>query len=308
VKFPSFLFKNSWNHIKWIFLTLVCLLFFTFFKLPQDQINRWLDFSLKKQMEPYGLSFRAEESYLSYMLGLSYTLKNVNFFSEASYAQTDDLSHFDKIQIVPKIMSLFLGNKGINLTLLESQGSLKTEFSANSKNFDIIYQAKHFDLQKTGLLALFLGIQVKGFLEGKGRLSGSLQDMSSFKGSCHLKIQQASLESQIFLGLSLPAILLSEIKLGLLFEKETLLLQEVQVGNATDSDVRGTVSGNIKLGKTWNTSSLQTTVKVNFSEKFMKSFFFLSALLANGKQEDGSYAFSITGPVSSASLAPLKES
>jgi hypothetical protein len=90
-------------------------------------------------------------------------------------------------------------------------------------------------------------------------------------------------------------------------DKAKVTIKTFQLGKAsnTTDDVHATVSGDLTLGKQWESSNLNAKATFSVSDNVKKAFVLLDALLGSAKQPDGSYAYSLTGPISAINPLPL---
>src|SRR5688500_12286170 len=61
----------------WITYGTLCLVLFTFLKLPDDRIKNFIEGSLSSFLATKGISMVAKESHLSLWFGLTYVMKDV---------------------------------------------------------------------------------------------------------------------------------------------------------------------------------------------------------------------------------------
>jgi len=166
------------------------------------------------------------------------------------------------------------------------------------------------DFGKLGVLPLIANIQGSGVLDGNGNLSGDFSTPSTLEGNVNLKLSRVTLEQQMLYGFSIPKILISEGIIEIDIEKAKARIKSFRIGHPTNpatlaDDIQGTISGDMTLAKFWEMSNLNLKLNFSFSEGLMKSFILLDAILGAGKQANGSYGFSLTGPLSSPIPTPL---
>jgi hypothetical protein len=108
-------------------------------------------------------------------------------------------------------------------------------------------------------------------------------------------------------GFNIPKIAVSESVADVTFGKGKATLKTVRIGKTgnTAEDLRGTVTGDLLLAKSWDSSTLNLKIRFSLAESILKSFMLLDAILGAGKQPDGSYAFNLTGPLSAPMPIPI---
>lgn len=292
----------------WIGFAIFSLIFFTIAKLPDDRVKGYIDGNISNFLAPRGISYTSQESSLSILFGLAYTLKGVTLNLPPPYPA----GHLDQIKVSPSLLSLLLGRVAVNFELYDkaSEGGSLTgsaSFSKNGTSFSTTYKAKKFDLGKTGILPALTSLQILCVLDGNGSVSGNLSDPHSLEGNLSLQLGKVSLEPQSISGFSIPKVNISDGVAEVVFDKGKATVKSFRLGkpgNPAD-DIQGTLAGDLALGKQWESSTLNMKARFSISENLMKSFVLLDAILGGGKQPDGSYAFSLTGPLMAPVPAPL---
>jgi hypothetical protein len=62
----------------------------------------------------------------------------------------------------------------------------------------------------------------------------------------------------------------------------------------------------VVLGRNWQYSTLNLRADFSLSQNVIKSFVLIDALLSAGKKPDGSYSYTISGPLYSPTPTPAK--
>ncbi len=289
----------------WIFYGILCLSFFTFIKLPEDRIKNYIDGSITSALGTKGISLSSKESRISFFLGFSYSLQDVivHFPGPGSPAQIDN------IEISPSLLSLLFGKTGGTVSMTQGGGSLTGSFTIKDSQISLAFQSKKMDLGKLKILQAFPNIQGSAILDGTGKLSGDLNIPSSLNGKLSIQLSRIAIDPQTLMGFSTPKINLSESNIELTIDQSKATFKTFQIGKQGNSsdDIRGIVSGDLSLAKQWDSSQLNLKIRFSISESIMKSFILLDTILGSGKTSDGSYAFSLTGPLSSPFPAPITE-
>lgn len=273
----------------WGLLSIFCLLFFTLLKMPDDKIKDYLNGSINAALASKGIELSASESKLSYFIIPTYWLKDVTLRVPQQAS-----SHIDEIQISPSILPMMFGKLSGTLKLLNGNGKLRSHFSFKNESLSLHFRATELDVGKVALLPILLGIQGSGIVNGKGSLSGELSHPNSLDGDLKLQASKFNFEPQSLAGFSLPRIHISDSLIEMAIEKSKLDIKSFKLGKPSD-DLQATVTGDVLLGPSWNTSKMNLKVQFSLSESVKKSLILLDTLLGPGKQADGSYLYSLTG-------------
>lgn len=283
------------NRAGWIAFGLFLLIFFTIIKIPDDRIKGLIDGNIANFLSQKGITYSASETKLSYLFGISYTLKGVtlNFPSQSAPG------HIDEISVSPSLLSLLIGKTGGSVDVSNAGGSLSASFSSRNTSFSSSFKIKKLDIGKLGVLPIAVGIQGSAVIDGEGSVSGDMQIPSSLDGKVSLRLSKGVIDPQTFFGFSVPRIGISEGTVEVVFDKSKATIKTFHLGktgNAAD-DFQGTLTGDVTLGKQWESSTLNLKTHFTLSENIMKAFILLDTILGSGKQLDGSYAFSLGGGV-----------
>lgn len=291
----------------WITFGAVCLILFTLIKLPEDRIKAYVDGTIAAALAEKGISFNAAEGRVSYLLGLTYTMKDVT----VSFPPPTAPVHIDKIEFSPSILSMLISSIGGKVWIENGKGELSAAFSVKNTQFSVSYKAKKFDLQKLGILPVIAGVQAAATVDGLGSFAGDSANPASLEGEAALTLTQISLEPQTIAGFSIPQLSVSDAVAEIKAEKGKAIIKTFRVGKAPGTgakgiidDIQGAITGDITLAKQLEASLVNLKLHFSFSDNIMKSFVLLDALLGAGKQPDGSYSFILTGPLTSPVPAP----
>lgn len=295
--------KRIMTAVGWTFLGLFCLIFFTLLKLPEDRLKNYIDGSISAVLAPRGISLTSTDSSLSFIFGLSYTMKDVtlNFPPPAAPA------HIDRLQVSPSILPLIIGRMGGAFKIKNGDGTLNGSFSMKKTNFSFSFRAKKFDLGKVGALPLAAKIQGSMILDGTGSLSGDMMSPVTLDGGTEIKLSKIVIDPQMVMGFSVPRLNVSEGTIDVAFDKAKAAIKTFRFGkqgNPSD-DIQATITGDITLGKTWDASQLNVKTHFSLSPSILKAFSLLDAILGMGKQADESYAFNLNGPLLSPMPTPI---
>ncbi len=296
--------------IGWSAFGVFFLLLFTLLKLPEDRIKNYVQGTIGQVLAAKGLSFSAEKGAISMGLGLKYVMKNVTISSDAG---DEPPAKIEEISFSPGILSLMTGAPGGTLYLKQAgkvAGELESTFSMRGTSFSVSFDAKNLDLGKLHALATLAGVKAGGMLTGKGSFSGDMNVPSTLTGNADLLLSQVVIESQAIQGFNVPKLYISEAKAEIAAEKGKATIRALRLAKGATTtagvdDLQALVTGDVMLGRNWDSSTLSAKATFRVSETVTKAFVLLDALLGSGKQADGSYGFSLSGPVFSPQSVPL---
>jgi type II secretion system protein N len=286
----------------WIFFGLFCLVTFTLLKLPGDRIKTYVQGMIAAQLAPKGISFTAEKGYISIGWGISYVMKEVTFVFPPPQAP----AKLDKVTVTPSILPMILGYQGASFALHQGDSKVTGSFSMKGPQISASLDVKQLDLGKTGILALAGGIKGGGVVTGSASISGDSTIPSTLNGDVDLSLSKVVLEPQTVVIINIPRVAISESKIELVADKGKATIKTLRIGKpGSPDDLQGTASGDIMLGRNWDSSTLNAKINFKVSETLLKTLFFVDAFLSPGKQGDGSYSLTLTGPLTAPNAVPL---
>jgi type II secretion system protein N len=294
----------SW--IGWGSISLVFLIAFTIAKLPQTRMKNFIQGMISSQLASEGIGFTADQGELSLGLGISYQMKGITLTPRAPAPPI----RIDELRVAPSLLSPLTGNLGGTIWIRNSGGSIKiTGSSAASRtrsDFSFQFEAEKMDLGKLGILPLLAHVEGSAMIEGSGSLSGDLNNPSTWNGDIHLNLSRIVIAQQSIQGFSIPKLTDSEGKIELAIDHGKAVIRAFKLGKAgSQDDIIATLTGDIMLGKQLPASTLALQARFKLSDKILKAFSLIDALLGAGKQPDGSYAFSLNGPLTSPIPQPI---
>ncbi|MGK5084641.1 type II secretion system protein GspN [Bdellovibrionota bacterium FG-1] len=286
----------------WIGFGLFCLLFFTWIKLPQDRIKNYVQGLIAAQLAPKGINFSAERGYVSLGWGVSYVMKNVTI----NLPPPEAAAHIDRIEVSPSLVPLIFGYQGGSISLEQGEGSFSASVSMKGTNVSGSFKTKKMDLGKIAILPMAAGIHGSVMATGKGAFSGDFSVPSTLSVDLDMTLGKVVLDPQMVMGFSVPQIQASEGRLEMFSEKGKAMIKTFKLGKAGGTDdIQASGTGDILLGRNWDSSTLNSRLSVKFSESLMKAFVFVDAILGPGKQPDGSYLITLSGSLTAPQFLPV---
>jgi type II secretion system protein N len=282
----------------WSFTVLLFLVLFTFIKLPQTRIKNLIHGSISTALAEKNITFTSGESRLSVGLGITYTMNDVTL----NLPKPQPKVHIDRIEVSPVLLPMIMGKMGAKVRLYQGDASLKTSFSTSrgatdiGDEFSISFIVNDIDLGKTGVLQIASGLSGSATVNGEGSVSGNISNPSSLSGAVQLRLKKLSLDPQTIKSFSVPKLSISEANINLVIQEGKATLQALNLGKPESlDDIIATVSGDVQLAKQWDSSTINLKTRFSFSPDVQKAFVLLDALLAPGKQPDGTYAYNLSG-------------
>ncbi|MBL7715335.1 MAG: type II secretion system protein GspN [Bdellovibrionales bacterium] len=298
--------KSRLSGFLWAGFFFVCLFLFTLIKIPESRIKNYIQGMIASQLNPRGITLVAQSSELSFIFGLGYKMKGVSL----RLPPPEPEIRIDSIEVSPSLFSALTGKLGGDVKIEAGDGSMKAKFLAKGLfpadptgkiDASTSFRFKNFNLGRLGILGALTGFKAGATLEGEGALSGNLSDPSSFDGFVKLGLTKVQIDSQAIptpIGsTSIPALRMGQGTIDVKFEKGRAMIQQFQLGKAGSADdLAASVSGDLALGKRWDSSNITAKVVFSVAEPIAKQFS-LDALLKEAKKPDGSFSYQLSGAI-----------
>lgn len=279
----------------WIVFSIFCLVLFTILKLPEDRLRQFIQGTIARELGQQGIGFRVNQGKVSIGLGISYVMKEVTL----TFQDSGKTTKIDELTVAPSILPLLLGKMGGRVSLENAGGSLQGKVALSNNEMDISFKTKDLNLGKLGVFDMG-GVQGSAVTTGSGSIEGNSNIPSTLTGDVNLNLKSIVIDQQSILGFSIPRLSISNGDLELDVSKGKAKIVKLQLGKPGSSDdIQATVSGDILLGRNWDTSTMDLKITLRLSDQLRRSFALLDALLGSMKQPDGSYAMRLSGPLTS---------
>lgn len=301
--------QRTLKRIGWLAFGFAWLVFFTLVKLPDTRVRNFIQGTMDAQLAPYGITVTSKEGSFSAVFGISYTMKDVTI----SFPPPQEAVHLDELEVAPSLLTLLTGKIGGKIWVEQGDGALKASFAtglpnAKSQAFSLSFSSNKMNFGKLGILSALLGLKGSVVLTGDGSVSGDLAALNTASGHLDLDLSKIVIDEQNLKGFALPTMRISEGKLEAEIVSGKATVKTLKLGKpGSPDDITASATGDITLGRTFDSSTLNLRTHFGFSPNVMKSFSLLDALLGAGKQKDGSYAFNLTGPAYSPNTIPITE-
>lgn len=301
--------QRALRTVGWSGFAIFCLIVFTVLKVPEHRLKNFIQGSIASALASKGVTFRAAESSISFIFGVTYEMKDVVL----SPPPPQPAVRIDRIRVSPSLFSLLLGRMGGTVKLEQGDGDLKASFAVKnaadgSAEFSLSFQAKDINLTRLGALPIAAGVQGGMVMSGEGSVAGDLNVPSTLTGDVKLQLSRVVIEQQAIMGFSIPRVAIADGNAELALGQSKATIRAFRLGKPGGADdLNATLSGEVVLGNSWNTSNLNLKARFGLSQAAAKSFGFFLTLLDAGKQTDGSYAYNITGPMRMPTPTPIKQ-
>jgi type II secretion system protein N len=299
--------KRILKKIGWIWLGMFCLILFTLIKLPEDKIRNYVQGMISSQLSAQGITMTANQSSLSIGFGVSYTMKDITL----SFPPPQEPVHIDQVSISPSILSAFTGKMGASVRIENKAGTLLASFSSPMNGpqgpISFSFNCSNMDLGSLGVLPAMAGIRGSAVANGEGHLDGDTSLPTTLNGKIQLDLNKIVIDQQTVMGFSVPRLSVSEGKADIEVDKGKANIKTLRLGKAssTTDDVKANITGNVIIGKNLPYSTLDLKANFSFSQNVLKAFILLDAIMGPAKQADGSYAYTLTGPLNSPNAVPV---
>jgi type II secretion system protein N len=296
-------FRKYLGQAGWAAFGLACLIIFTLFKLPEDRIVNLIQGNISATLATRGITINAAKNSFSVLFGPSYIMKDVTL----SFPPPQASAHIDKVEFAPSLLPLLLGKMGGTFQLYNGDGRATISFSAKETKIDADFKIRDLDLGKSGILDALAQVKGNAIANGSGNLSGDLASPGTLDGDISFTLKKIVLDQQSIAGFAIPRINVSEGKAEIAIGKSKAQIKTLtlgKTGNASD-DLHATMTGDMTLGRNWDSSVLNLRANFSLSQNVMSAFSILDALLGAGKQPDGSYTYTINGPMAAPIANPV---
>ena len=299
---PRTRFQAWFRNSSWIFLGVFCFIFFTVSKLPRDRISDVIQGNISSFLASRGITFSAKKADLSLLFGVVYDLKGVTL----NFPAPQPPAQIDEIEISPSILPLLIGEIGAKVRVRNGDGAMNLAGSFRGHRISTTFSARRFNIGNIALLKLLTNVAGSATLTGQGSLSTDLDAMTETNADIRLNLSKIIVDGQSIQGFAIPRLSMSEGKIDFSIDHGRGMLHSLRLGapGSTSDDIRADITGDILFGKSLNTSTCNLKANFSFSPTLLNSFSLLSALLAAGRQPDGSFSYKLVGPLLSPNPMP----
>jgi type II secretion system protein N len=291
----------------WFWLGMSCLILFTLLKLPEDRIRNFVQGEIASQLSAQGITMNASQSSISIGFGISYTLKDITL----SFPPPQESIHIDQMSISPSLLSAILGKLGATIRVENKGGAMHASFSVPMRGpngpVSLSFNCSNLDLGSLGVLPATAGIKGSALANGEGTVDGDTSLPTTLNGKIKLDFSKIVIDQQSVLGFSVPRLTVSEGKADIDIDKGKALIKTLRLGKPgnTADDLKANLTGDVVIGKNLPYSTLNLKADFSFSQTVLKAFVLLDAILGPAKMPDGSYSYTLTGPLNAPNATPM---
>ncbi len=291
--------------VSWTALAVGSLLFFSILKLPDARLKAYIHGVIAAQLGAQGITFTATESALGLLLGPRYTLRGVTLEFPPPRAAVK----LDELTVKPSLLATLLGKAGGSISLVQGDSSLSgtvyTRFSGRPW-YQVDLDFERLNLGRLGVFSAAAGVQASALLNGSLAGTFDLDNLKDSQGKVDLQITKCVIDAQNIQGFAVPRLSISESRVEASIQGDQVAFKTLKIGKAGSADdLIATLTGKATLNRFLASSSLDLTANFSVSQNIQKSFAILDALLAPGKQADGSYSYKLGGAVNALFPTPI---
>lgn len=290
----------------WGALFLALLVSFTLAKLPDEKIDGYVQGTVADALAVQGIGFAADRGTLSLLFGVKYRFEGVTLTPRPPA----DPVRLDAIEVSPALLQMLAGRLGGRARIttpgdgqLDLVASLPRDPSSGA--IDAGFALEKVDLGKLGLFAMAGGIQGSALAQGSGALEGDPADPKTLRGEIRLDLSRIVIREQTLYGFKIPQLNVSEAKVDLEITDGRARIRSLRLGKeGSTDDLIATVTGDAVIRGSLTHPDLQVKARFRFSDKVKQAFSAIDMLLGAGRQPDGGYAYSLSGPLSMPTVQP----
>ncbi len=296
------LFRSPWlRRLVLPAVFLLCFVIFLFLTLPLDEAAR----SLEERVRAQGGELTIERLRPSGLGGIAASGVKLRLPAAPGADPLPDLQ-FDKVTARPDYLSLLLRRVSFSFSI-EAYGGKASGHAELTKDQRqgvleaLSLNAADLDLARLPLKEL-VGLEVTGRVALKADLSKlSPPDVASGLVSGTLKGVSASGPVK---GFTVPKTSLGDVDLQIALDKGAAKIDRAQARNG---DVDADLDGTLRLKPLMTLSQAELHARFKLSEAWLNQnpiFRGLLSAIANARQPDGAYVFTLTGPLANLSSRP----
>jgi len=219
----------------YIGFTIVSILVCLYLTFPADVMGQRLSHELRKQTKgQINLSFE------------SFDLAGPNGIEaegvDIKMGQRDPI-HVDSLSTHVQWLSLFTLSPALEAEVGLGAGTVQLEVAPQGAGMDIGVDIDQLNLESPPILGKYAGLPIRGIISG-GVDSGWTDSIRTLKGEGTITLQKVSVGPGKVVGVTIPAISLGDIELGLTADKGVV---EIKSYKQSGGDFQTKVSGGVEL-------------------------------------------------------------
>jgi type II secretion system protein N len=243
---------------------LVCFLLFAFFFIILFPYQSLKGFIFSKIYKQTGIYLVADDIYLSLFGWPGIGMKNVDATIPFNGREIEFSS--EKMTVRVGLAGLFPPTASYSLKAsgLKKGGDLYARFSQNKSGTNAKFWTEDLNLEQ---FFTSPGDAIKGILTSDGSLSYDAVDLSKSRGYINLNVAQLKTPAQNLQGIIIPDINFGGIKSKVNVRNGSVEVNSFQLGG-NNSDITGSISGEVRLGTNLMRSVLNITLRLQLSNQF----------------------------------------
>jgi type II secretion system protein N len=288
-----------------VFLT--ALLLFSLIKLPDTKLKGHLNHFIFQTADRMGYLLSATNSDFRFGLGISYSLKDVTLSMKGS----PGVLRLDSVQVSPSFLSLLTGKIGGSVEIQKGKGLISGNIGVRGSRLIADLKIDSLNLSDSPLALYLSDFKIQSRIDGKVTLEGPLDNPSAWNGEIQLKLGSIRAPAQTVMSFPIPEIKIDGGTIQLKLDKGVALIETFHLGtlNKTTDDIAAKITGEIVLKPRIEMSTLKLNAHFSFAPEYLdkSELFLIQSFIASAKQPDGSFKYTINGPLYSPSFDPVRQ-
>jgi len=297
----------------WVLFFFFFLFVFTLFRFPMGKVEGYVEAEIIKNLNRQGIQLSTRQSHISLFPRLTLHFEKIR----VEIPDFPNPIELDDLKVTASYWSLALSRLSgdviakVGTSQIEIQNySVPTQgllnFAPGPGPIEITADLKNVSLSGIHLFET-VGLKGSGQLTGKVDLSIDPSDFSKMTLDFKVNAKNVQIPKQplsdfpnpFVRAFTLPAINLSELNTEIRARQGKMHFVTFQVGkdNQLEDDIHADVKGSITLQKVFHSSTADLNITFKFSDAINREFPFIKAILTPARQKNGSYKYSLTGPL-----------
>lgn len=252
---------------KWTTL-IICFVLFLFFLVLTFPFQNLRGFIFGKIYQTTRIMITAEDMYLSLFGWPGLGLNNVTASIPMGMGEIDLAS--EKLIVRVGVSGLLPPAPAISMSLkkLKKGGDLFVKMSQTKSRMSGAVEASGVELSQVAIPGM--AEPIPGKLDLDGDFSIDTTDFAKSTGSAKLDLTKLKIPAQNLQGIILPVLKVGDIKGKLTMKNGAGEINNFQIGSK-DSDIKGTITGDLKMAANAMASVLSLNIKLNLTEPFRQN-------------------------------------
>jgi type II secretion system protein N len=250
------------------------------------------------------MQMSAEDGRIALGLGLMYEMSGVRITKTSNQKSLK----FSRLEVAPSILvPLLQGKIGGTFRLEEGTGLIAGQVLVKGEDLDVNLTIDGVNLGRMGILPFAGDIEGTADVRGSVELIGDPAQVTSLSGKVDLTIAKLTIDAQKIAGFDIPRTSIAEGAIGMSIGSGKATVTSFRLGKPGGSDdLFGTVTGDVKLNRLFESSELNLKARFGFSDRYRqeKTISLVDSLMGGFKTPDGTFSMNFQGPLHSAAPTP----